>query len=348
MLKLKHLPFTFVEAVVALCVLTGSGQFHAAGKQMRATLPVLVWLAAAVGPHAAFAWGNEGHEIVALVAMRILQTDAPDVAEKVTRMLAADRDNALTPHDIAAEATWADAFREHGSKPKNATSQWHFVDIEIEGPGAGDLAAACPHASSPPGTPASDGPPKSCVTEKIREFEQELGDPGTTSAERLLALKFLLHFVGDVHQPLHASDHHDQGGNCVGVLPGHSTRPIKLHSYWDTTVVTHAASGNPEEAADAVLALVTPSAKRSWQSDDPAQWARESFELARRMAYNLPQPPEQTSFQFPPHFGRPDPCGPVDVFRLSAGYEEQAEQVATEQLAKAAVRLAFILQQQLD
>jgi hypothetical protein len=315
---------------------------------MRMIFPALAGLVAVIlAPQAAYCWGNEGHEIVALTALRILQSDAPDVADKVVRMLNDDKDP-LTGHDIAAEATWADVYRDRGPKPKSATSQWHFIDIEIDGQNAGNIRAACPPPTGSTGTPASDGSAKSCVTEKIREFTQELADTGTLSAERLLALKFLLHFVGDVHQPLHASDRHDQGGNCVGVLPGHSTRPIKLHSYWDTTVVVHALSGNTQNASEALLALVTPVNKKSWQSDNPDQWAQESFELAKTVAYNLPQPPERTGFEFPPQFGKPDPCGPVDVFGLSAAYEEQAEQRAKEQLAKAAVRLAFLLQRQLE
>ena len=56
-------------------------------------------------------------------------------------------------------------------------------------------------------------------------------------AERILALKFLIHFVGDLHQPLHASDHKDRGGNCVGLSPSPDGRDTSLHAYWDTGVV---------------------------------------------------------------------------------------------------------------
>jgi hypothetical protein len=138
---------------------------------MRAILSVMALLGMVHAPQAALARGNEGHEIIALVAMRLLQNDAPDVAEKVAQMLAADRDNTLTAHDVAAQATWADAFREHGPKPKNATAAWHFIDIEIDGPAAGDLGKACAADPLPSGTPASDGPAKSCVTRKIEEFK---------------------------------------------------------------------------------------------------------------------------------------------------------------------------------
>ena len=194
------------------------------GKTMHAALPILAFLAAGVlTPCAASAWGNKGHEIVAIAALHILQADAPDVAAKVTQMLAASTDNTLTTHDVGAEATWADAFREHGSKPKSATREWHFIDIETDGPGIGDIADACPtHGVALSGIPASDGPAKSCVTQKIKEFREELGAVGTTFAERVLALKFLLHFVGDVHPaPARRQSPRSKGGNCTGVLPGH-------------------------------------------------------------------------------------------------------------------------------
>ena len=316
---------------------------------MKDTWLVLACVAGfALAPQSACAWGTEGHEIVAVVAMRLLQANAPDVADKVTNMLATDTDNKLTAHDIAHEATWADAFRDHGTKPKSATSNWHFIDVEIEGADAGNFTKGCDATITPSGTAASDAPPKSCVVQKIKEFSDELGNPATTAAERLLALKYLLHFVGDVHQPLHASDHNDRGGNCVGVLFGRRTKPIKLHSYWDTIVVSAAVTGDLDDAAQDVLALATPENQAKWTSSDPTVWAQESFDRAKDTAYALPATPIRTGFLFPPQFGKPDSCGPVDVFQLSGDYEDKAEKVATEQLAKAAVRLAFILTQQLD
>ena len=112
--------------------------------------------------------------------------------------------------------------------------------------------------------------------------------------------------------------------------------------------MTHALTSHPESAVKTILAIITTANKKRWQSDDPDTWARESFEVAKSAAYALPQPPERTGFAFPRQYGHRDACGPVDVFRLSATYEERAEKVASEQIAKAAVRLAFILQQQMD
>src|SRR5215470_8378703 len=156
----------------------------------------------------ALAWGDEGHEVVALIAQSFLDTNA---LKRVNALLAADTDS-LTAHDIASAATWADKFRDsnrNGARQK--TSQWHFVDIEITAP---DLDAACfNHPQIPSGTVAANGPAADCVVDKINEFAAELANPATDAEEQIVALKFLLHFVGDLHQPLHASDDHDRGGN---------------------------------------------------------------------------------------------------------------------------------------
>jgi hypothetical protein len=65
---------------------------------------------------------------------------------------------------------------------------------------------------------------------KIRQFTAELKDPTTPAPERLLALKFLIHFVSDLHQPLHAADHQDRGGNCIGLNPPEDSEK-NLHAY---------------------------------------------------------------------------------------------------------------------
>jgi S1/P1 Nuclease len=145
----------------------------------------------------ALAWGDEGHEVVALVAQSFLE---PDVRKRVSALLAADTDS-LTAHDIASEATWADKFRDadvNGSREK--TRQWHFVDVEIAAP---DLDAACfNHPAIPSGALASDGPAPDCVVDKVQEFAAELANSATDLEEQVVALKFVLHFVGDLHQPL--------------------------------------------------------------------------------------------------------------------------------------------------
>jgi hypothetical protein len=310
-------------------------------------------VAFATGP--GFGWGNEGHEIVATVAATILSQDSPATLDKVKAILATEDGKPWTPQwnqtDIAAEATWADFCREKSEKCKKITEEWHFVNTDFDHP---NFAAVCPNHAPPPGE-ASMGPPD-CVIDKIEQFTKELANPHTSPAERLLALKFLLHFVGDIHQPLHAITrtdpqigHEDRGGNCVGILRGHATEPLRLHSYWDTELVQFALKKNVNEAAAALMPLVTAN-KQKWSGGSAADWANESYALGHSTAYHgvIDTNPVQTDFVFKEEDGKPDnQCGPSKVYRISPDYDTKAEAVVKEQLAKAGVRLARRLQDNL-
>jgi len=289
-------------------------------KMIYGALTVAVVLALTlIPPHPAWAWGNEGHEIVVLIAQAHLN---PVARQKVNALLAADTDP-LTAHDIAPEATWADALRdanEHGAREK--TRQWHFVDIELAAP---DLDQACfGHPQVPSGRPASDGPAQDCVVDKIQEFAAELADPDTGSEEQIVALKFLLHFIGDLHQPLHASDDHDRGGNDKRVsAPGFKAG--NLHHYWDTEFVDQLGP-NAKSIASDLIGHISEAQVQAWSQGGPADWAAESFKLAKDDAYGqLPEPSAQGSF------------------RLSDDYIAMATRDVAEQLSKAGVRLALQL-----
>jgi hypothetical protein len=146
---------------------------------MRPAAAFLVFWMLATMPNQAAAWGDEGHEVVALIAQAFLD---PGVRNRVDALLAADTDN-LTAHDIASEATWADRYREaniDGSRAR--TRQWHFTDIEITAP---DLDKACfNHPALPAGTVASNGPAADCVVDKTNQFAAELADPKTGRRSR--------------------------------------------------------------------------------------------------------------------------------------------------------------------
>ena len=166
------------------------------------------------------------------------------VRAKVDAILAGDTDT-LTAPGMIARATWADAWRSAGHRE---TAPWHFVDQELGHP---DLSSGCFGRPALSGAVASAGPAQDCVVDKIDEFTAELASPSTTPAERLLALKYVLHFVGDVHQPLHASDNQDRGANCVRIALG-GPATSNLHSFWDTAVLA------PLGADPVVAAAVTP------------------------------------------------------------------------------------------
>ena len=233
-------------------------------------------------------------------------------------MLASDGDP-LTAPDFAARATWADKYR-NGHRE---TAAWHFVDIEIDHP---DLQGAC-HGfpSLTPGQPASQGTAEDCVVNKIEQFTVELGNPATPAAERLLALKFLIHFVGDLHQPLHAADHQDRGGNCIALAaPQVQTN---LHAYWDVTVV-ETLGLSAAQIADKLDASLGAADLKQWAQGTPQSWALDTFEIGRHDVYALPSLPT---------------CQNSGSVPLSGEYQLQARKDAAVQLQKAAVRLAAVL-----
>jgi hypothetical protein len=150
----------------------------------------------------------EGHEIIALVADRFLETA---VRAKIAAMLDAHPDN-LTAHEIASAATWADRYRDsdRNGKRYEHTRDWHFVDIEVTNL---NLDTACfGHPPLPAGTVASNGPTQACIIDKIDQVVIELADPRADPEERLVALKFVLHLVRNLHQPLHTAG----GSRCRG------------------------------------------------------------------------------------------------------------------------------------
>ena len=302
------------------------------------TAVVSVYLALATFTGAAWAFGDVGHEVIALVAQPNLNTKA---AAEVARLLATDvdafkmRDGHLTSDTFDRQATWADYYRDSqragGKTPEQIHSySWHFVDIEIQG---GSLENACFGFQQPaPDMPAAQGPDPDCVVNKIEQFSAELASPATPDSEKLLALKFLLHFVGDLHQPLHASDNLDRGGNEEQAIVNSTTGA--LHFHWDVTFVqmigATAGSQNTDRATIAA-SLRQPSdlEKQQWLGlPAPRAWALDSYHLAQNYAYHLPAPTMQNG---------------KAVYMLPPSYVSAAVTVTSDQLLKAGYRLATIL-----
>jgi len=189
------------------------------------------------------AWGPVGHRVVAAVAESQL---TPEVKAKVKTMNGSGM--------LVGVATTADAIR--NSRPE--TKEWHFVDIPISVE-AYDESRDCKDDD--------------CVVKRIEEFRGVLGDAGATKAKRKEALMFLVHFVGDVHQPLHASDNDDRGGNDVKLKFGGKTR--NLHSIWDSGIIENTASQS---------ILISRIKQRIQAGEDDAagdarDWANESHKL---------------------------------------------------------------------
>jgi len=231
---------------------------------------------------------------------------------------------------------------------RDLSAQWHFVDTEFR---ENDLDKACFNHPSLSGL-ASKGPSPDCVVDKIDQFTRELGAPGTSRPERLAALRYLLHFVGDIHQPLHAitrvdpdTNVEDRGGNCVGILRATTTSPARLHSYWDTALVRAALGTKIAKATSTVMAQLTAANRATWSGGTPTDWAKDSYRLAKSNTYAgvIDQTPVRSDFIFMTPNGPDTRCGPSKVYRIAPAYDDQAKPVVVQQLAKAGLRLAKLL-----
>ncbi|MGE5219024.1 MAG: S1/P1 nuclease, partial [Chloroflexota bacterium] len=275
-----------------------------------------------------FAWGDQGHEIIGVIAYARLM---PPVRKKIDALLATDKDS-LTAADFVSRTTWADKYRDsdrHTTRIRyEATRNWHFVDIELA---TGDIDSACNHHPKlPHGIAASAGPSSTCVVDKIDQFMTELRNSSTSKAETILALKFLLHLIGDLHQPLHSADNQDRGGNEVPVLYGDPSATTNLHAYWDNPLVQR-LGGDPRTIGASLSKRIIKENANQWSKGTPTAWARESFRQAKTVAYNFTGLKRFT-----------DDKGAQGV-RFDAGYDRRALTVVREQLSKAGVRLATVL-----
>src|SRR5215475_10341476 len=171
-------------------------------------------------PATAEAWGPKGHEIIARIAADNL---TPAAHLRLSQILGGD-----APALMVLDSSWADEIR--GDHPE--TAAWHFVNIEVGSRGY-DRKRDC----------LKDN----CVVRQIEREAGLLADPRAPFAPRRDTLRFLIHFVGDLHQPLHATDRHDKGGNAFVVYQGR--KRSNLHRVWDEDLVMALGPDPMEDAA---------------------------------------------------------------------------------------------------
>jgi hypothetical protein len=137
--------------------------------------------------------------------------------------------------------------------------------------------------------------------DKVDQFAAELANPATAAPERLLALKFLLHFVGDLRQPLHAADDHDAGGTKE-LVTAEGLHPGNLHRYWDIEFVKRLGTA-PRRVAAGLIGQISEAQRQEWSSGAPADWAMEAFALARSDAYGLlPRSGDRDTYSLSPSY----------------------------------------------
>ncbi|HTV47061.1 MAG TPA: S1/P1 nuclease [Phycisphaerae bacterium] len=288
-------------------------------------------LVISISARTVFGWGADGHRIVADIATDRL---TPATRAAVFPLLQLDVDKNQQPlqtETLADVASWADFIRENPDQDTNdrftidpstgeqlSTGPWHYVDIPL---GLKyDPRRDCPE-------------PGSCIVEKLPYFISQLTDLSNTPLDRMIALKFVVHFTGDIHQPLHCSNRDDRGGNqcMVQFLDQHPDYPYNLHYIWDTTMIEmelQQMNMTDRQFADYLNHNITPQQAQQWTSDmNVVDWANESNALAVSCAYK----------------GIPAKGAVIDM-----NYVKNSTAVINMQLEKAGVRLAAVLNKIFD
>ena len=292
-------------------------------------------------PAPARAWGCKGHQAVALIAEQNL---TPEALQFVNKLLA---ENPVDPalrrycndpaHDPLADAsTWPDDIR---NIAKNGP--WHYINIPRGAPRA-PLSDFC-------GT-------ESCVTQAIADQVTILKDLNADPRQRANAIRYIVHFVGDLHMPLHASTNDDQGGNCVPVFffwrtpqAVRASYPLNLHYVWDTAILEHDMAGAEPSEYAAHLSRSFAGEFPQWRAagihvDD---WAWESHELAESVVYGqlspkipIEKPTNVRTCSDDNNIGQ----RMLDLHVSAAEkYQEVSAPVVRKRIAQAGLRLALIL-----
>ena len=277
-------------------------------------LPFLAALFLMLAPAPAAAWWEYGHETVATIADMNL---SPGSRREVRRLLAQSR-LLETPQCAAATiedaSVWPDCIKQYRDRFSYASS-WHYQNVDVCRPFDQE-------------TPCRDG---NCVSAQIERQARLLADRTLPTRERIMAMAFLVHFVGDLHQPLHAGDRGDLGGNRFAVSYGLIAGRTNLHTVWDGYFADRGIS-NPIGGAAGILAEFTPAEQGAMRSGTVEDWARESWQASRDFAYGLVMA---------------DPCAPVLAERPVIGEEttRRVVPIVRRQVARGGLRLARMIEE---
>src|SRR6266853_1680500 len=248
-------------------------------------IPVILSLFLATQP--AWPWGRDGHRIVAKIAYLQL---APATRAKLAAILQTNDDGLKSA--MASASTWPDEI----SKRDTGSGNWHFINVPVTGPFSMD------------GVCGADG--ADCAPARIKDFSDRLRKnttgfallqpPQPTRPMTSQELAFLIHLVGDIHQPLHSANDGDRGGNCENltnpiVHNDHSRDTTELHAAWDVDEVlaVFKQRGNEDATANALFQRFKNGAQV--QQLTVTDWARESNDLARTDVYKKLNIPNHTA-----------------------------------------------------
>ena len=259
-------------------------------------------------PASLWAWGAVGHQTIAFIAQDRLSPAAKSAVRKI-----------LGPgKNLASVSTWADSI----VRKRPETAPWHYLNLDArQDQNLFDLSDSCHNHD--------------CVVDQIDKNLGVLKATFSSRREKSEALKFLVHFVGDLHQPLHCVDDHDRGGNekWFRFYTHGSNRRftwVNFHSFWDRLLEVQTKE-SPGFLASRLEKEISPADESRWATDKASDWAYENFLIARNDIYwDLPVGPllerNRWGKDLPPEY-----------------YSGKMRRIVDLQLEKAGVRLAYLL-----
>jgi len=250
----------------------------------------LVVILFAISSDNAYGWGPQGHRVIGAIAEFNL---APE-----TKKIIVDEFNI---NNLADVANWADKTRQK----RKQENPWHYANVK-EGEWTYSATRDCPHAI--------------CVVEKIKEFYDILANIEKPLKKRKAALKYLVHFVGDVHQPLHLGNRKDRGGGKTRLT--YFGRNVSLHYLWDGGLIDWKKESLLKYATR-LNARLQDSEKTEWLDSNVNDWADESRSLALKQAY------------------------PLENNEVSKTYVSRGREILGQRMLQAGIRLADLLNQSL-
>jgi nuclease S1 len=242
----------------------------------------------------ALGWGRMAHRASAKLADSRLSP----------RARAAIRDLLEPGESLADASTWAD----ENSREIPGSSSWHFVNVPV----------------SATRYDPRDCRRSGCVVSKIPEFRAILADRNAPRSRRRMALRFFVHLVQDLHQPMHVADRNDRGGNNLQLRYGRYDN-TNLHQVWDSGLI-HQGFRNEDQLVHALEERALQPAARDWLKGGIEDWANESLDVGRR-AYLIPG--SQAVLRTGQSIGRE--------------YERENLPLAVDRVARSGVRLAAML-----
>jgi hypothetical protein len=198
-------------------------------------------------------WGATGHHAIGKIAENHLTTNAKNAVHEL-----------LGSETLADVSSWADEVR---NEPEyKSTGSWHYLNLPL-GLSYSDFQKTV------------EGMSEANVYSALRQQKQILTDKSTTREQKAVALKFIVHFVGDLHQPMHVSRAEDKGGNTIQL--NYNGQGTNLHSVWDSKLIEH--EGGDYQQVAARVDHASPAEIKQWQSDPVIKWIWESYTISSKL-----------------------------------------------------------------